>query len=186
MIQRPIHVLVVDDSKVMRLFLAHLLESDPQLRVIGTVDNGQAALDFIRRKKPDVVLMDIHMPGMDGFESTRLIMQTQPVPIVICSATTDTREVEVTFRLLEAGAVACVNKPTGSKDPESAALTATMIETVKLMSEIKVVKRWARSRSASASPPPVVAELKPLPTAIKFIGMGASTGGPPVLHTILA
>ena len=89
MTNHKIKVLVVDDSRVARMLLVHLLESDPQIHVIGALDDGQATLDFLGGNKPDVVLMDIHMPRLDGFEATRRIMETQPVPIIICTATTD-------------------------------------------------------------------------------------------------
>jgi two-component system chemotaxis response regulator CheB len=94
-----IDVLVVDDSRVVRMLLVNLLESDPQIRVIAAVDSGQAALEFLLTTKPDVVVMDIQMPRLDGFETTRRIMETQPVPIVICTATTDPKELATTFRL---------------------------------------------------------------------------------------
>ncbi len=145
MTSKEINVLVADDSKVMRMVLVHLLESDPQIHVIGAVEDGQAALDFVRTNKPDVIVMDIHMPKLDGFEATRLIMETQPVPIIICSATTDTKEVIVTFRRMEAGAVACVEKPVAREHADFERLAANLLETVKLMSEVKVVRRWPRS-----------------------------------------
>src|SRR5277367_2192269 len=147
MTSQKINVLVVDDSRVMRMLLVCLLESDPQIRVIGAVNDGQAALDFVGEKKPDVIVMDIHMPNMDGFEATRLIMETHPVPIIICTATTNPKEVVTTFRMMEAGAVACVEKPVAREHPDFEQLVASLLETVKLMSEVKVVRRWPRSRS---------------------------------------
>ena len=184
---RKIKVLVADDSQVTRMLLVHLLESDPQIRVTGAVADGQSALDFVNENKPDVVLMDIHMPHMDGFEATRRIMETQPVPIIICSATTNPREVAVTFRLMEAGAVACVEKPVASEHADFEQLVADLLQTVKLMSEVEVVRRWPRSRLAPAAAPAArLAELKPAPAEIRVIGIGASTGGPPLLQTILA
>jgi two-component system chemotaxis response regulator CheB len=184
---RPINVLVVDDSIVARMQLVHILESDPQIRVVGTVNDGQSALDFIKEHPLDAVLMDITMPGMDGFEATRRIMETRPVPIIICTAATNTREVAITFRVLEAGAVACVEKPVSREHSDFDAMSANLLQTVKLMSEVKVVRRWPRPRSSN--PPMPTARsgaARPSPIGIKMIGIGASTGGPPVLQTILA
>jgi two-component system chemotaxis response regulator CheB len=187
MTNHKINVLVVDDSKVVRMLLVHLLESDPQIHVSGAVDDGQAALDFLKGNKPDVVLMDIHMPGLDGFEATRRIMETHPVPIIICTATADPEEVATTFRLMEAGAVACVGKPVAREHSDFEPLVANLLQTIKLMSEVKVVRRWPRSRSTHLLAPAARSvELKPAPAGITLVGIGASTGGPPVLQTILS
>jgi len=186
MIDREINVLVVDDSSVVRMHLAELLDSDPQIRVMAAVGDGQAALEFVKAQIPDVVLMDIHMPVMDGFEATRRIMETQPVPIIICTATTSTKEVAMTFRVMEAGAVACVEKPMGREHPDFETVAANFLQTVKLMSEVKVVRRWPRARTpATPTPALAVGEGWLSPGEISVLGIGASTGGPPVLQTIL-
>ena len=183
-----IRVLIADDSKVSRMLLVHLLEADPNIQIAGTVNDGQAALDFIERQRPDVILMDLHMPGLDGFETTRRIMETRAVPIVICTATMNARDVAVTFRSMEAGAVACVEKPVSRQHPAYESLAANLVQTVKLMAEVKVVRRWPRSRFAAAAceSAPRTPEEKAAPVAPRLIGIGASTGGPPVLQTILA
>ncbi len=177
-------VLVVDDSPSMRMMLVHVLESDPRIQVIGTVNDGQAAIDFLAagQPKPDVVLMDIHMPRLDGFEATRHIMETRPLPIVICTATADPRELAVAFRSMEAGAVACVEKPTSLDDPDYEASARNLQQTICLMAEIKVVRRWSRPATA----PRMTAVPLDRPRQHRLIGIGASTGGPPVLQTILA
>ena len=185
MSDRKIDVLVAEDSTVVRMFLVHLLESDPQIRVIGAVGDGQSALEFVNERRPDVVLMDIHMPRLDGFEATRRIMETQPVPIVICSATTDVKDMVITFRAMEAGAIACIEKPLGRGHGDFEAMAAHLLQTVKLMSEVKVVRRTARPVPAPF-PAAYPARREPPQAPIKLIGIGASTGGPPVLQTILA
>ncbi len=185
--KRPINVLVVDDSAVSRMHLEHLLKADPLIRVLAAVNDGQAALDFIKSQVPDVIIMDINMPGLDGFETTRRIMETQPVPIIVCSIHTTPGAVATTFRALEAGAIGCVEKPVSYGHPDYEPMAEHLRETVRLMSEVKVVRRWPRSRGSAApfpgSRPP---ESKPVSPGIKLIGIGASTGGPPVLQTILA
>ncbi len=105
----------------------------------------------------------------------------QPLPIVICTATSNPAEIAIAFRAMEAGAVACVGKPVSSAHPAYAALTHQLLETVKLMAEVKVVRRWSRARLAAVP----ALTFKPLP-AHRMVGIGASTGGPPVLQTILA
>jgi two-component system, chemotaxis family, protein-glutamate methylesterase/glutaminase len=182
-----IRVLVADDSQVTRMLLVHVLSSDPGIQVTGTVNDGQAALDFLNsgHGRPDVVLMDIHMPRLDGFEATRRIMETQPLPIVICTATSDPQEMAVAFRSMEAGALACVAKPVAVGDPNFDSRVRNLLQTIRLMSEVKVVRRWPRPRLMRA-----MAHDIPTSTSrqagIRIIGIGASTGGPPVLQTILS
>lgn len=180
-----IDVLIVDDSEVVRMLLVHLLEGDPGIGVVTAVNGGAAALDFIAEKLPDVILMDIHMEGMDGFEATRLIMETRPVPVVMCTGVTDPQAATTIFRAYDAGALAVVEKPAGFQHPDHARLSRELLDTVRLMSEVKVVRRWSRSRT---TPPParLPAPLPHSATAIQVVGIGASTGGPPALQTLLA
>lgn len=184
-----IKVLVVDDSPVARELLVYILGSDPQLEVIRTATNGREALEAVERYRPDVITMDIHMPGLDGLDATRRIMETNPTPIVIVTGSFDPRETELAFRATEAGALAVIQRPAGVGHPEHAATVAELVRTVKMMSEVKVVRRWARRRSQSpAAPtaPPSSAEIESRTREVKLVAVGASTGGPPVLETILA
>jgi len=180
---KKIKVLVAEDSAVVRMVLVHLLESDPGIEVVGQVADGQAAVDFVQATPPDAVLMDIHMPRMNGFEATRRIMETQPVPIIVCSATADTRDVVVVFQAMEAGAIACIEKPLGSAWGDDKAKAAHLVETVKLMSEVQMIRRTANPRPRLKAPP----VLPPRVSApIRAVGIGASTGGPTVLQAILS
>lgn len=189
---KTIQVLVVDDSRVAEELLVHELNAAPGLTVMGTAHDGQEAVEFVLRHKPDVVVMDLHMPRMDGVAATRRIMELQPVPIVAVSSSYDPNEVAANFRTLEAGAVAVMAKPAGPGHADYAELTRRMIETVTLMAEVRVIRRRPPKPIAA-----VAATVSPVPRKadnagaagngeIRLIAIGVSTGGPPVLQTILA
>jgi two-component system chemotaxis response regulator CheB len=184
-----IKVLVVEDSVVLREFLVHVLGLDPELRVVGTARNGEEALESVTRLRPDVITMDINMPRMNGFEATRRLMETRPTPIVIVSGSWDPDEVATSFRAVEAGALAVLPRPAGIGHPEHAAMAAHLVQTVKLMAEVKVVRRWGRPKR-EATLPSVFREAEarpgPMPAEVEAVALGASTGGPLVLQTILS
>lgn len=181
-----IRVLVVEDSPAVREFLVHILGADPGIQVIGTANDGEQALEAVARTRPDVITMDIQMPKLDGVEATRCIMETYPTPIVIVSGSTDPREVATTFRAIEAGAVAVMRRPAGVGHSDHETSASELIQTVKLMSEVKVIKRWRSTRRSEATPPSADAPRVSAEANVKVVAIGASTGGPPVLQTILA
>ena len=182
-----VRVLVVEDSAVARAFLLQILGSDPEIEIAGTAVDGEEALAAVERTRPDVITMDVHMPRMNGFDATRQIMETLPTPIVIVSGTLDVTETAKTFRALEAGALAVLPRPYGLGHPEHEQCAADLVRTVKLMSEVKVVRRWARHRPPGTVSSVSVSEGVPLLTAkIAVVAVGASTGGPPVLQGILS
>lgn len=179
-----IKVFVVEDSAVARDLLTYVLSSDPQIEVIGTASSGEEAIAAVARLKPDVITMDIHLPGMNGIDATRKIMETQPTPIIIVSSSGNTSELASTFRVVDAGALAVLPRPNGFGHPEHETAVQELINHVKLMSEVKVVRRWARSPGPDADRR---LQTKPAQKAeIRLIAIGASTGGPVVLQTILA
>ncbi|MFZ3385160.1 MAG: chemotaxis-specific protein-glutamate methyltransferase CheB [Candidatus Methanoperedens sp.] len=176
-----INVLVVEDSPVARELLVHILSSDPGIQVIGTANNGEEAITATKRLSPDVITMDIYMPKMDGYEATRRIMEIQPTPIVIVTASPSIKEVSMAMRIIEAGAVAAEQKPGGSGHKDYEVDASRLIRTVKLMSRVKVIKRWARREIFQHEEK----KTGPMPEP-KLVAIGASTGGPPVLRTILS
>ncbi len=180
-----IKILVVEDSPVLREFLTGILNSDPDIRVVGTASNGEEAIAAVKYHRPDVITMDIHMPKMDGMEATRRIMETEPKPIVIVSGSLDPHEDTKMFRAMEAGALAVLCRPEGIGQPNHETSVREFVQTVKLMSEVKVVRRWPQKRSKPVLPP-IAQALVSKPVRVKVIALGASTGGPPVLQTILA
>lgn len=186
MSSKKIKVLVVEASRLTREMLVHTLEADPDISVVKAVADGNAALTAVQDCRPDLVTMDMHLPGMDGFETTRRIMETNPVPIVIVSAGMDAVDMTKSFKALEAGAVAAVETPCGSHS-ERVAMVEKLISTVKAMAEVKVVRRWPRARTAARQAVTIRIELPPKPAGnVQVVAIGASTGGPPVLRTILA
>ena len=181
-----IDVLIVEDSLVTRQHLKHILESDGNIRVIAMAEDGKEAIRLVEEHRPDVVTMDINMPGMDGFDATRQIMETYPLPIVIVSASYNRKDVEKSFRAIEAGAVSLVEKPFGKGHPNHEIMAKNLIQTVKLMSEVKVIKRWPKKRYPlkGAKVLPSVSH-ESVNHKIKLVTIGVSTGGPPVLKSIL-
>ncbi|MBM3298720.1 MAG: chemotaxis-specific protein-glutamate methyltransferase CheB, partial [Deltaproteobacteria bacterium] len=179
-----------------------ILSSDAEITVIGTADNGVEAIDAVARHKPDVVTMDIIMPEMDGYAATRRIMETSPLPIVIVTSSLVKEEVDKTWRAVEAGAVAVLQKPGFFDRSGQGESGQKLIQTVKAMSQVKVVRRWAKTTPApkvvhlprtvvappplpEAGPPPVPPLAPSRYEEVKIVAIGASTGGPTVLQSIL-
>ncbi len=180
-------VLIVDDSPTARRYLEHLINTDGDLEVMGLARDGVEAIELVRRERPHVVVMDTHMPRMDGYQATKEIMETTPVPIVICAAGRDPGAVEKALRAMEAGAVAMVEKPAEPGNHGTDDSAGRFVQTVKLMSEIKVVRRRPRVRRSKPESATRAHPRTRLPRPrIEVIAMGASAGGPPVIRTILS
>jgi two-component system, chemotaxis family, protein-glutamate methylesterase/glutaminase len=177
-----IRVLIAEDSATCLGLLVELIGSDPQLKVIGTATHGAEAVTMTRDLRPDVVVMDIHMPVMDGFEATRHIMTDAPTPIVIVSATIDVNAVSVSMHALRLGALAVMPKPTLSGGDFSE-MTRQFTTTIRSMAQVRVVRRW----NERSSLPPIVTRT-PAParnTPVRALAIAASTGGPGALYRIL-
>jgi len=128
------------------------------------------------------------MPGMNGIDATRKIMETHPTPIVIVSGSSSVNEAETAFEAIGAGALAVVERPRGIGHSEHTKTSAKLIQIVKLMSEVKVVRRWPRVLRGDArfEPSPAVGSVLKSQPGIRLLAIGASTGGPLVLQTILS
>ncbi len=179
----PIRILLVDDSVVIRRIVGVQLDKDPELEVVGTAANGKIALAKIPQVSPDVVILDVDMPEMDGLETLRHIkLQYPELPVIMFSGLTE-RGAEVTLEALFRGALDYVTKPTDVTSPEAAAAAIR----VELIPKIKLLCEPTLRRPEPA--PPVRAQ-RPAPGGrrgrVQAVVIGASTGGPSALQELLA
>jgi len=179
-----IRVLLVDDSATTAAFISALLDADEELSVVGRAMDGAQAIRMMTLLQPDVVVMDINMPNMNGYEATMRILAIHPVPIIICSNIWQPGELVRTFEAIEAGAVTAIPKPPGPGHPDFKRLANHFVQTVKAMAEVRVVcrKPWQQMKKIYQQVPFPLGEMKVVP---QLLAMGASTGGPPAIKAIL-
>src|SRR5438445_12165495 len=118
---KKIRVLIVEDSRVIREFLEHIIGNDPRLEIVGAVGTAEEALGILDRVSPDVISMDIRLPGMNGFEATQRIMATRPTPVVVVSASVEAGDLKISINALTAGALAVVERSVGTSHEDYAA-----------------------------------------------------------------
>ncbi|GAB5349280.1 protein-glutamate methylesterase/protein-glutamine glutaminase [Alteriqipengyuania sp. 357] len=173
----PVRTLVVDDSATMRSMLTAALNADPGIEVVGAAPEPHTARQMMRELDPDVVTLDVEMPGMDGLSFLEKIMRLRPTPVVMCSSLT-TRAAEVTIEALRLGAVDFVAKPNGPEG-DMARASAELCEKVKAAARSQVrLSRNAATAAPAATGGGVFAEDR-------IIVVGSSTGGVDALFAIL-
>jgi len=145
----PIRVVVVDDSALMRRVLTELLEQDRLIRVVGTACNGREAIDVVQKLRPDIVTMDVRMPVMDGVETTEHLMAYCPTPILVLTASLAHYDVDITFRMLGAGALEVIEKPSGNDPLALDRAGRALIRRIKVLARVKVVTHLRGRRKAS-------------------------------------
>jgi two-component system chemotaxis response regulator CheB len=177
-----IRVYVVDDSAVVRQTVAHLMQGDAEITVAGSSPNPLLAMPAIRKAPPDVLLLDIEMPGMDGLTFLRQLMQEQPIPTVICS-TLSTQGSAIALEAMAAGAVAVVATP-------RLGLKQFLEESRREL--IGTLKAAARARPRKAAAPPARPQAAPVGAAglhalsvNKPVVIGSSTGGTQAIEQVL-
>ena len=172
-------VLICEDSRTYAAALERLLSHGGELEVVGICDTAEKAIAAVPRLKPDIVTMDIELPGMSGLEAVEQLMGSQPLPILVLSSYA-TRGSDAVAFAIAAGALDAVSKDElDLRDPGSVAARAFR-HRVKLLSGARVI-RHPRARLRRRKTPPAVGS----PRSAAVIGVCASTGGPPALAALL-
>jgi two-component system, chemotaxis family, protein-glutamate methylesterase/glutaminase len=172
-----IRVLVVDDSSTIREFMKAILEEDPEIAVVGEGPDGDRALSACKMLRPDVVTMDLVMPG-GGVTAIQRIMNEVPTPIVIVSALASQANDATVFDGLAAGARAAVRRPPSMTHPEFSEHLEELLRAIKTVAGISLVRRRPPSISAND-------EAKSPSSPLILVGVGASTGGPAAVMELL-
>ena len=174
---KKIRVLIVEDSKVIREFLEYIIGHDPYLEIAASVGSAEEALRILDRVSPDVISMDIRLPGMNGFEATQRIMSERPTPIVVVSASVESEDLKITMNALQAGALTVLEKPVGTTSAEYESLAERLCTQLAIMSQVKVVRRHGSARY----PHRMERGPVPIPGGYRILGIATSTGGPSAL-----
>lgn len=179
-----LRILIIEDSSVVAMLLKSIFQKESDLLVVGHARNGREGVQMAHDLKPDVITMDIRMPVMDGFEATRMIMADNPIPIVVVSSSVDNEELRITFRAIEEGALAVMEKPRGFTHPDFESIRRSLVDTVRAMAGVRLFRRRKIERAV---------EVDIFETAIyqhtkayELLAIGCSTGGPQVLHQIFS
>jgi len=178
----PVRVMVVDDSAVVRGLITRMLKSDDRIEVVASCSNGEMAVTQAPRKQPDVIILDIEMPVMDGLAALPKLLAAWPSARIIMASTLTQRNAAVSLRALSLGATDYLAKPTSDKLNASEDFRRDLVE-----------KTVALGRAGSAAPARTVVPFPPRPAAARtgaprrprIIAIGSSTGGPQALLTVL-
>ncbi|PHR74209.1 MAG: hypothetical protein COA67_02200 [Lutibacter sp.] len=133
--------MIVEDSLVVRELLKHIVARDPRFRVVAAVASAEEALTEIPRLQPDVISMDIRLPGMDGLEATARIMADHPTPIVVIADAVEDASLRISMNALRAGALTVVEKPAGPANASYERLADTICTQLYIMSSVPVIRR---------------------------------------------
>jgi two-component system chemotaxis response regulator CheB len=189
---KKIRVLLVDDSAVVRQVVLALLEREPDIQVIGAASDPLFAMDKMAKEWPDVIVLDVEMPRMDGITFLKKIMAERPTPVVICSTLTE-RGAETTLQALAAGAVDIITKPKvglkGFLEQSSAELVAAVraaaqANVKQLVRNAAAITPVGAKLNADAILPPSSGQAM-AQTTERIVAIGTSTGGTQALELVL-
>ncbi|HSC76355.1 MAG TPA: chemotaxis protein CheB [Pseudomonadales bacterium] len=186
---RPdVRVLVIEDNRVVQHYIAAALKTDKTIQVLSIADNGNTGLELALQLKPDVILLDLFLPGMDGLTIIQHIMRDSPCPIVVLSGELDHQDRDLAFEAQRAGAVSVLRKPQGMEAAQFNAFSQNLCRTVQLMSQVKVTRRWLQDATPFATAAHCEKQKFPVTENSRqysIVLIGCSTGGPSALYQLL-
>ncbi|HEX7985059.1 MAG TPA: chemotaxis response regulator protein-glutamate methylesterase [Duganella sp.] len=178
-----IKVLIVDDSALIRSVMSEIINSQPDMEVVGVAPDPLVARELIKQTNPDVLTLDVEMPKMDGLDFLEKLMRLRPMPVVMVSSLTE-RGSEITMRALELGAVDFVTKPKISIQAGMREYTELITDKIRAASKARVRARVLPQPGAEGQAP--LPQLRnPLTSSEKLIIIGASTGGTEAIREFL-
>lgn len=175
-----IKALVIDDSAYNRVTLTRMLESHPQIKVVGTAVDGEDGIKQLMRTKPDVITLDLEMPVMDGFSFLRWVMANAPTPVIAVSSKSSDRSV---FKALELGALDFIVKPGGRVSTRLGDIGNDLVAKVLQIAEVRLDNLTRRIREEETRHEEAAALAK-CAGGIELVVIGSSTGGPPALQQV--
>lgn len=178
-----LRILIADDSSTTRLMLSQILMQQSDMNVVGTAVDGVQAVEMAEQLRPDLILMDMTMPRMDGLTATREIMHYTPTPIVVISASIEGKETDFAFEAMNAGALSVLKKPVGYQDPDHGRQVTNLLQTIRMMAAVQVIHHWRKPPKKQALP--ILTDRLQAAPVPQIVGIVASTGGPASLKEIL-
>jgi two-component system chemotaxis response regulator CheB len=188
--KKRIRVMIVEDSRPVREMLEYIIGRDPRLEVAASVGSAEEALRKLDKVAPDVISMDIRLPGMNGFEATQRIMAEKPTPIVVVSASVESEELKISMNALRAGALCVLEKPVNTGHQDYAQLAERLCTQLVIMSDVRVIRQRVRRNIghpalSAEKPERPVRTMPPEAGTFQMLGIVASTGGPNALVKVL-
>ena len=176
-----INILVVEDNLVMQHYIKAAITANDDYHIQGIVADGLEAVEQARTLCPDIILLDLFLPGIDGIEVIKRVMASEPCPIVVISSELDRNDRDLSFEAQKAGAVDVLPKPKGMQPKDFDAFVDQLSSTIRITSQIKVAGKRLKTRTME--PPsqlPYVLDLD-----FELLLIGSSTGGPAALYRLL-